>query len=236
MTSALALPIITGLFSLGGALGGIFLANHFARRADERRIATEDKRRWITDRRHIYAAYLTVVSESFQEISSFISLLSYDGSEPIPDEDEEILKQAVFDSYRRWDEKLQPVLGELQLLADPTVAELADRTSWAIMELTGFADARKPFNFFTPYLNGTFELIDATRNAMRRELGLSDPISTFPMPEDWPWLPDSRWEEVEEVEETEMAKSIAPEATGNGGTEGKRSSPVAPDTENNDSP
>ncbi len=190
MASTVVPSILTGVFGLSGVLGGVLLTSHFTQRASQQRVSSEDERRWIADRRHVYAAYLGLIASMLKEIEGGICFLSYDGTEPIPDEHESHLKEFVFESYMRWDDELQPAVGEVQLLAEPMVAELADRTSWAIMELIGFADAREIFASFTPYLNQTRSLIDKTRNAMRRELGLTEPITTFPMPKEWPWLPE----------------------------------------------
>lgn len=98
--------------------------------------------------------------------------------------------EEVLDFYTKWEDELQPVLGDVQLLASPGVAELADRTSWALMELNGLIDSRQTFGVVTEYGSKTRHLIDAIRNAMRAELGLTDPVKTFPMPRDWPWLED----------------------------------------------
>jgi hypothetical protein len=47
VSSQVITPILTGIFGLAGALGGILLTSHFSQRADERRINSEDKRRWL---------------------------------------------------------------------------------------------------------------------------------------------------------------------------------------------
>jgi hypothetical protein len=190
VTPGLTTALLTGAFGLGGVLGGVLMTSHFAQRADQRRIASEDERRWLTDRRHVYAICLGILISMLREIDGTICFLSFDGTEPIPEKDESEIKERLLEYYMRWDDELQASLGEVQLLAEPEVAELADRTAWALMELGGFVESRQPFDSFTPYLNQTRTLIDITRNAMRKELGLTDPVKTFPMPEHWPWLQD----------------------------------------------
>ena len=189
MTSGLTTALLTGAFGLGGVLGGVLLTSHFAQRADQRRITSEDERRWLADRRQVYAHCLAVVTSMLRSIDGTSSLLGSKEKAAASD-DESTLKEDVFTFYQRWDEELQPVLGEVQLLAGPKVAELADRTSWALMELNGFIDSRQQFEIVTEYGFKTRHLLEAVRNAMRAEIGLTSPVRTFPMPEDWPWLPD----------------------------------------------
>jgi hypothetical protein len=99
-------------------------------------------------------------------------------------------EEDVFTFYNRWYDELQPALGEVQLLAGPTVAELADRTSMALIRLNEFLSSREKYELVDEHKLKTRHLLDATRNAMRAELGLTSPIKTFPVPEDWPWLSD----------------------------------------------
>jgi hypothetical protein len=182
--------LITGAFGIGGVLGGVLLGAHFTRRTEQRRVANEDDRRWLADRRQVYARYLGLIGSMLKDIDGYSSFLSHDGTEPITKEDEAILVEEVRDFYARWDEELQPVLAEVQLLSSPAVAELADRTSWGLMELNGLTEARQTFQVVTEYGFKTRHLIEATRNGMRAELGLTAPVKTFPIPDDWPWLPE----------------------------------------------
>ena len=190
MSTGLVTALLIGAFGLGGVLGGALLTSHFAQRADQRRITSEDERRWLTDRRHVYAQYLAMVTAMLRSIDGTAVFLTAKDRPTIPTEDEVILKEDVFEFYQRWDGELQPVLGEIQLLANPKVAELADRTSWALMELNGFIESRQQFETVYEYSLKTSHLLESVRNAMRTEIGLTRPIKTFPMPKDWPWLPD----------------------------------------------
>jgi hypothetical protein len=183
-------PLLTGAFGLAGVLGGVLLTSHLTRRADEQRMSGEDARRWLIDRRKVYAEYLGIIFSMLREMDGLACFLPNEEEEEISEENEAYLKDNLFEYYMRWDDKLQPALEEIQLLAKPQVAELADRTSWALIELGGFVESRQPCSLIYPYINQTRRLIDITRNAMRAELGVVDPVNTFPMPRDWPWLPD----------------------------------------------
>jgi hypothetical protein len=190
MTPEITTAVLTGTFGLCGVLGGVLLSGYFSRRAERSRVASEDERRWLADRRHVYAAYLAIVTSMLRNIDSMLAFLPASEAKKITAKDESFLKEEVFDFYGRWDDELQPALGDVQLLAGPSVAELADRTSWALMELNGFMDSRQNYEIVNEYAFKTRYLLDAIRNAMRTELGLTSPIKTFPMPEDWPWLSD----------------------------------------------
>jgi hypothetical protein len=191
MTANLITPLLTGAFGLVGVMGGVWLTSQFAQRSDQRRITSEDDRRWLSDRRHVYAAYLGIVTSMLRSIDDTSSFLSDEGKSIDPG-DEVMLNGHAFEFYSRWDDELQPALGEVQLLAGPKVAETADRTSWALMELNGFIDSRQSFTIVTEYGFKTRHLLDATRNAMRSELGLTSAIKTFPMPETGPGCQTNR--------------------------------------------
>lgn len=190
MSTQVITPLLTGAFGLAGVLGGVLLTSHLTRHADERRMSSEDERRWLIDRRSVYAEYLGIIFSMLREMDGLTCFLPNADEEEISEENEAYLKDNLLEYYMDWDDKLQPALEEIQLLAEPKVAELADRTSFALMELGGFVESRQPYSSVHPYLNQTRRLIDIIRNAMRAELGLVDPVNTFPMPQDWPWLPD----------------------------------------------
>jgi hypothetical protein len=203
MSAVWLTPVLTGSFALIGGLGGVILSNYLASRTDEKRTANEDERRWLVDRRNLYAKYLGLMTSMLKGIESASIFLSYDGTKPITEEDEELVKEDVLDLYARWDDEVQFMLGEVQLIAAPKVAELADRTSWALMMLIGDMDSRKTwlgdidtrktFQEVNAAYYRTLHLVEALRNAMRDELGLTDPVHTWPKSGewlDWPWLSD----------------------------------------------
>lgn len=128
-----------------------------------------------------------------KEIDGVAVLLSYDGAEPISDGDEQLVRDGLFEYFVRWDDELQPALGEVELLASPHVADLADRVSGALMELTATVEMRQPFTEHYPTWFQTQDLLEVLRNAMRVELGLSPMAkdrSAGRRSADWPWLPD----------------------------------------------
>jgi hypothetical protein len=223
MSAVWLTPVLTGSFALLGGLTGVVLSSYLARRNDEKRTANEDERRWLVDRRHLYAKYLSLIASMLEGIERASVYLSYDGTEQITEEDEELIKEEVLDLYSRWDDEVQFVLGEVQLIATPKVAELADRASWALMILVGDMDSRKTWlgDIDTRktyrevnaahYL--TLHLVEALRNAMRDELGLTEPVQTWPKSSewlDWPWLSDKP-KELDNTENSNAADEDQPD-------------------------
>ena len=82
-------------------------------------------------------------------------------------------------------------LGEVQLLATPHVADLADRMSGALLELTSLVTPKGAFTQYYPTWFQTQDLLHVLRDAMRVELGLNEmETAEFRRSGDWPWLPD----------------------------------------------
>ena len=138
-----------------------------------------------------------------QAIDRTSAFLSYDGTEPIKKGDEELLNEEIVGLYGRWDDEIRFALGEVQLIASPYVAEVADRSAWALMLLIGAMDSRKTwlgdvdtrktFQEVNQAYYLTLHLIEALRNEMRKELGFTDPVHSWPRSKewtDWPWLSD----------------------------------------------
>jgi hypothetical protein len=108
---------------LGGLVGGFIDTWSY-----HRSIRDEDVRRWQNDRRVAYAAYLALTNVMLRDIDGVASSLPYsDDSEPISASDEASVVDGLLDYFMRWDDELQPALGEVQLLASPEVADMADR-------------------------------------------------------------------------------------------------------------
>lgn len=184
--------LLSGGFALGGGLGGVILSGRLALRTEKRRIMSDDERRWLNDRRQVYSAYLALAESMLQQIDRFGTFLRYDeNAEDISEEDEEIIGEGLLDYHMRWDDELQPALGEVQLMASPKVVELTERTSSALMEIGGEIEIR---GTFTEYHVGWYmarDMIQVLRNEMRIELGLPEAnVNQFPRSEDWPWLSD----------------------------------------------
>lgn len=136
MAVELVAPILTGAFALAVSIGGVLLSNRLGRQNDERRLAAEDARRWLGDRRRVYVTFLTLAESMLREIDGIGCFLSYDGSQPIDAEDDALIQEGFLDYVARWEEELQPALLEVQLMASPAVADLADRMSGALLEVT----------------------------------------------------------------------------------------------------
>lgn len=186
--------IVTGAFGLGGVMGGAILTSFLSRRADQRRVQAEDERRWLSDRRHAYAALLAIVTAMQESLEAASMFLSNRTGGPLPEDDATMLQEDVTKIGKRWDQELQPALSEVQLLAGKDVAELADRTSLALITFIVYLDTEaerrvEKSGDLPEYSNGTHKLIDALRNAMRQELGVPGLVKTFPASEP-PWLED----------------------------------------------
>jgi hypothetical protein len=190
MNVQLVTALLTGAFGLGGVLGGATLTSRLSRRADQQRIAAEDQRRWLSDRRQLYAAYLALVVALLTEIERARALLSNDANRRVSDDTLREIAESVTNIYLRCEGEVGQALGEVQFLAEPNVAELAERTLWAIYELNAFIDVTRPpftdefFSIFADYAAKVDNLIQTMRNAMREELGIQEPIRMFPRPED----------------------------------------------------
>lgn len=182
--------IVTGLFGLGGVVGGVLLTSFLSRRSDQRRMSAEDDRRWLTDRRHAYAAYLAVVVKLLKEFDFVMTYLHATRGTPEPNVNDKVLANASAEFRKVLGRELQPALGEVQLLAKKNVAELADRVMWALLELAGLISGGHLYDQVKEYRDKANQLLDVLRNAMREELGVPGPVRTFPMPKSWPWLED----------------------------------------------
>lgn len=184
--------VVAGLFGLGGGLGGVLLSALTAKWSHSRTLAAEDGRRWLVDRRAVYAAYLTLVEQMHREIDRLGVALRYDDDNPpLSTDDDEMIRDDLTDYLVKWEDELQPRLGEVQLLASPEVADLADRVAGALMDVTGPIELRWTFDKYFPDWFRTQDLIVILRNAMRVELGLPvGAADAYPARRDpnWPWL------------------------------------------------
>ena len=190
MASDLTVAILTGSFALAGVIGGVLLSGRISRRTDERRVESEDERRWLMERRQIYGAFLGLAESMLQEIDGLAVFLSSDGSQPLSEDDEALVSEGLFEYQLKWNEDLQPALGEVQLMATSPVVDLADRVSGALMELTATVELRGAFQDHYPMWFQARDLLQVLRNSMRAELGLAEVDVASPRSPEWPWLPD----------------------------------------------
>lgn len=188
--------LLAGSFGVLGTLGGVGLSTWMGRRAEVQRLREQDARRWQADRRATYGAFLLLADSMLREIDRAAAFLSYDGTAEQPEEDDRMRSDGLFEYLVRWDDELQPALVEVQLLASATVADLADRVSGALMEITGEIESNGAFVAYYPRWFRARDLLGVLRNAMRDELGLPDSIDAeLPRRGDWPWLDDRPTEE-----------------------------------------
>lgn len=192
MTVSWVAALLTGVFGITGVLGGAALTGIVNSRIDRGKRTYEDQRRWSTDKRQLYARYLTLCESMLREIDGTACFLSYDGSSSISSDDEELIRENLMVYMRRWDDEVQPLLQEVELIASPRVSDLADRVSGALMELTGLVEGRGLFVDHYPMWCQAKDLLAVLRNGMRGELDFGPlPDSyTFRRESDWPWLSD----------------------------------------------
>jgi hypothetical protein len=190
MDPQMSIALLTGGFTIAGGITVAVLSASLGRSSEKRKVKVEDDRRWLLDRRTVYAKYLGLAEVMLREIDRVAPSLSYDGKTTISRQDEEVLAEGLFDYFVKWEESLQPLLGEVQLLATGEVADLADRVSGALMEITGPVEKRSPFTTYYPAWFQCQDLLHVLRDAMRAELGLPalGDIAAGQRSEDWPWL------------------------------------------------
>ena len=189
MSSNLVTSILTGLFALGGALGGVLLSNSLAQRSEKSRLAIDDARQLLSDRRRVYAMYLGLIISLLEEIDRVALYL--------PDSDQELsakhatkLSDGASQFFEHWGDQLQPALAEVELIASPPVAELASRLSTALLRIGTLIDSHASFIDYYPRNFQTLDMLRVVSNEMRRELGQTDAIDNPHRQNDWPWLPD----------------------------------------------
>ncbi|MBC7298605.1 MAG: hypothetical protein H5T82_06895, partial [Demequina sp.] len=82
--------ILVGLIGVIGSLGGVALSTFLGARAERRRLAESDARRWTENRQRGYAQYLVLVQAMLRDIDGAASLLPYDDTKPASAEDDEL--------------------------------------------------------------------------------------------------------------------------------------------------
>lgn len=191
MSPELLAVVVAGSFAVIGTIVGGLMTTGFGQSAERRRLAAEDDRRWLADRRKVYASFLVLSQSMLREIDGVAVFLPYQGDEEVTEEDEAFIGEGLTDYFTRWDEELQPSLGDVQLVAGADVADLTHRVSGALMEITAVVEKRGPFVNYYPGWFRAQDLLGVLRNAMRTELGLKDAVvADYPRDEQWPWLPD----------------------------------------------
>lgn len=197
---ALSTVTTTWLLSVLAALLGSTATYLLSRSGDRRRLAAEDERRWLNDRRTLYARYLGVVEYLERDADSIACFLPHDEHAPaMKNDDERVVREMFQEWMERWDTELQPMLSEMELLATPTVADLAARAAHGILAAVPQPQYLKAdesritpavYSEHWPTQQMAKGLREPLRNEMRIELGL-DPVSNqAPDDQNWPWLGD----------------------------------------------
>jgi hypothetical protein len=197
---ALSTATTTWLLSVLAALLGSAATYLLSRAGDRRRLAAEDERHWLNDRRTLYARYLGLVERLERDADSIACFLPHDEDAPaIKDDDERVVREMFQEWMECWDTELQPMLSEMELLATPKVADVAARAAHGILAAVpqpqhlGPDDSRitpAVYSDHWPTQQMAKGLRELLRNEMGVELGL-DPVSDqAPDDRNWPWLGD----------------------------------------------
>lgn len=196
MSQDLLIALVAGAIGVVGTIVGGVTTAVVGRAAERRRLAAEDERRWLADRRRTYSEFLVLAQSMLREVDGIAVFLPYQGHEKTDAEDESLIADGLTDYFVRWDEELQPALSEVQLVAGAHVADLAERVSGALMAITPVIERRGGFVDYYPGWFRAQDLWGVLRNSMRAELGLKDGVeSELPRGGGWPWLPDRPSEE-----------------------------------------
>ena len=128
--------VVTGLFALGGVILGSGATHLFGLVAARQKTQAEDDRRWLADRRTIYAAFLglceSLLWESQKVVWALPRMWDEDvaaGEDPDPESYNDSLTNLIYEFHNRVDTELLTALGELQLMAGPQVADSAIRSA-----------------------------------------------------------------------------------------------------------
>lgn len=114
---ALSAATTTWLLSILAALLSSAATYVLSRSGDRRRLAAEDERRWLNDRRTLYARYLTLVERLERDADSIACFLPHDEDAPaMEDDDERLVREMSQEWMECWDMELQPMLSEIELL------------------------------------------------------------------------------------------------------------------------
>jgi len=185
-----------GLLALLGALLS-WLVN---RSGDKRRLDAEDERRWMKDRRSLYARYLSLIEQLDREAGSIACFLPHDSEAPaMSEKDEALIREMSHEWLALWDDDVQPALSEMELMAKPKLADLAARAAHAILTAvpqTKIVGVGNGEDIVTPSDYGRYwqtakrvrPVIEAMRNEMRSELELHAVMNKAPTDPDWPWI------------------------------------------------
>lgn len=195
---ALSTATTTWLLSLVAALLGSGATYLLSRAGDRRRLAAEDERRWLNDRRTLYARYLGLIERLERDADTIACFLPNDRHAPaMTEDDEQMVREMMIEWMERWDTELQPILSEMELLASPGVADLAARAAHGVLaavpQTQYLGSGRRTITpaFYSdhwPTQQRAQALRERLRNGMRAELGLELVPGRESPDDNWPWL------------------------------------------------
>lgn len=185
-------PLLTGAFALGGSLGGVLVTAHLSRRAERERVAVEDRRRWVAEWRHAYAAYIGIARSMSDQLEAAGNYLPHQLKESAANE----LGKRADKLVVQWHSELQPALGEVLLIATPEVAELSARVADGLLYVTATLVDPDGHSKFESWNDKCRKMLGDLIDTMRSELGVSGVIDSGSIVDaslgrdDWPWLPE----------------------------------------------
>ncbi len=187
----MASQVVTGLLALGGALVGSAASYMFGARAAARQTQVEDARRWLTDRRALYANYLALCESMLREIRELHGTGPHVRASTVAGREYEMVVTPRLSALAdREDDELAPALGEVRLMGGFQVGDLAERALEALALGVASLVLDDPASSRNDVLL-TSEIIHALRNAMRVELGMAGLELGEPRDVDWPYLRDT---------------------------------------------
>jgi hypothetical protein len=172
-----ALPsVLTGFFTVIAAFGGIVINNRMLVASERLRIAADDNRLWLADRRKAYVRFLTTCEDMLRDLDQ-IDRINSSIEDVFPGTENEALAREELVMYLgKWEDVLQPRLLEVRLVANFEVDDLASRMSGALFAAPSIADEDEVLDQPDPERLQARELLYKLRTAMRQELGLAPPI------------------------------------------------------------
>jgi hypothetical protein len=144
-------PILAGSFAVLGVLAGQLMS--WA--SDQRKAKREDRLRWLTDRRHVYAAYLTTLADYRKGIWSLVN------------------KEWDINAAAKTAETIAAPRAELTLVASATVIDAVDgvlMTAKPLMYLAAKSDRKLLQD--SEELKSFDQKVVELRAAARRDLGM----------------------------------------------------------------
>lgn len=184
------MEVVAAIVAVAGTLLGLVVGHGLKSREDRRRLQAEDDRRWLAERKVLYASFVQEVRTLVREIDWLALQLPYDPANP-GDSDLEVIEAELPGYYGRLDEQAQEALANVLLVSDDRVADVAQRIVDALVDTADPVERRGFFTEYYPRQLALEDLINVLQNAMRAELGISTLIRTDRHTDPhWPWLAD----------------------------------------------